>query len=212
MGYEFILYFSLYFFCFLQTISCKFEDRGSTAHALIIWRYILSSIRRHSSSCAIDSTNCVKSNVKTFFNVAFMPRHFSYFAIMAAVLGAFVVFRSTYVAPKLDIFYWLIGMGGRSWDRWYFVIYWFIRISHAHCAICVNQMAFGPESLVKISLVNRGVKKQHLSLISRLCDIVLPTIVRQIFCCQEVTLNMALDAMKYRYDDRLTNYSSVLAV
>jgi len=59
-------------------------------------------------------------------------------------------------------------------------------------------MAFGPESLVKISLVNRGVKKQHLSLISRLGDILLPNVVRQVFCGQQVTLQTALNAMKFR--------------
>jgi len=59
-------------------------------------------------------------------------------------------------------------------------------------------MAFGPESLVKSSLVNRGVKKQHLSLISRLGDIVLPNVARQMFVGQQVTLQTALDAMKYR--------------
>jgi len=58
-------------------------------------------------------------------------------------------------------------------------------------------MAFGAESLVKISLVTRGVKKQHLSLISRMCDIVLPKVVREMLYCN-VTLQTALDAMKYR--------------
>ena len=60
------------------------------------------------------------------------------------------------------------------------------------------QMAFGAESLVKMSLVNVGVKKQHLSLISRLGDIVLPTVVRQMFCGHQVTLQTALNAVKYR--------------
>jgi len=57
-------------------------------------------------------------------------------------------------------------------------------------------MAFGPETLVKISLVNRGVVQKHnLSLLSRICDIVLPNVVKS---GQQDTLEMALEAMKYR--------------
>ena len=72
------------------------------------------------------------------------------------------------------------------------------RISYIFHAVIICQMAFGPEYLVKIALVNRGIKKQHLSFISRLCDIVLPNVVKRMFCCQRVTLQTALDAMKYR--------------
>ena len=77
-----------------------------------------------------------------------------------------------------------------------FAVVWVSLLSSC-CDMPFGQMAFGAESLVKISLVNRGVKKQHLSLVSRLCDILLPNVVRQMFCC-EVTLQTALDAMKYR--------------
>jgi len=78
-----------------------------------------------------------------------------------------------------------------------------VEVRLSSCCCDIGQMAFGPESLVKIQLVNRGVKKQHLSLISRLCDIVLPNVVKYLFCCHFVTLQTALDAMKYRYDTQV---------